>query len=207
MPVLTERLRPGTPAAECDGVRLDLCRMAAGGATGRPVRDLARHAHGCPPCAAFVDDLARARRWLEECALPPPLPPDVATLAECSRRALLRELAARLARDLQDDARQLAGRSRELRRDDVRRMLALAGAAALHRDPWRGAIRLALLPASLQPAGTGAQTVRRAEALRLAARLDPLGLDVALGHLAALERDGRGQVADAEADRLLELVG
>jgi hypothetical protein len=207
MTIMAERVRPGAPPAECDGVRLDLCRMAAGGTTGRPVLELARHAQHCPPCAAFVDGLARARRWLDECVAAPPLPPDVTSLAERSRRALLRELAARLARDLQDDARQRAGRPRALRRADVRRMLALAGAATLRRDPWRGAIRLALLPARLVPSGADAQAVQRAAALRLAARLDPLGLDVALGHLAALERDGRGGAANAEADRLLALVG
>lgn len=183
--------------AECDGVRLDLCRLAVDVATGSPVADLARHAHACAPCAAFVDDLARARRWLEECAATP-RPPDVASLAGRARRALLRELAARLARDLQDDARQRPGRPREPRRADVRRVQALAGRDVLRREPWRAAIRRVLRPARRAPPGP--------DALTLAARLDPLGLDVALGHLALLERDGRGRVAHEEADRLLALV-
>jgi hypothetical protein len=44
-------------------------------------------------------------------------------------------------------------------------------------------------------------------ALRLASRLDPLGLDVALGHIAILERAAQRAQAQREAERMLSLVG
>jgi hypothetical protein len=206
MHTLMARVRP-VATTECELTRQDLCRLAADSVTTRPVAALALHARGCGSCAAWVDSLARARQWIEEAASGSPLPPDVGALAEKARRALVRELAARLARDLQDDARQRAGRPRAARRDDARRLLALAGAAALRLEPWRPALRLALLPAHLRAKGEEAQVAQRALALRLASRLDPLGLDVALGHLTVLERDGRGGAANDETDRLLSLVG
>jgi len=206
MLTLLQRIRPAS-AVVCDSMRQDLCRLAADATPSRPVAALALHARGCPPCAAWVDSLAHARRWLDEAVAGAPLPPDVGVLAEKARRALVRELAARLARDLQDDARQRAARPRGARRDDARRLLALTGAAALRQDPWRPALRLAMLPARMVPSDPHLLSVQRGQALKLAARLDPLGLDVALGHLAVLERDGRGGAANAEADRLLALVG
>ena len=189
-------------ADACADWKLDLCRLAVGAVPERPVAELAVHARGCAACARWVDQLAAVREWLERRVLPV-APPDVAGLARRAGHALGRELAARVARDLLDDALVREGRPREQRRRDLRRLLALQGPAALRAAPWPEIVRLVLRP--VRP--WSPPSARRAAALRLAARLDPLGLDVALGHLASLEREGRGPAADAEADRLLALVG
>ena len=188
-------------ADACAEWKLDLCRLAVGAAPDQPVTMLAVHARGCPGCARWVDQLAACRTWLER-RVAPRGPPEVADLARRASHALTRELAARLARDLHDDALQRDGRSRALRRRDLRRLLALGGPQAFRTAPWPQVVRLLLRPVRRH----GPPSARRAAALRLAARLDPLGLDVALGHLAALEREGRNAAADAEADRLLALV-
>jgi hypothetical protein len=183
----------------CHEVRQDLCRFAVDAATRRPVAALARHARQCAPCGRYVDDVARVRAWLERSA--PPAPEFVATAAELAgraRAALARELAARLARDLWDLGHGRATRALELRRQDVRRLLALRGRPALRVEPWPAALRLLLRPGSRPD---------RAHALKLATRLDPLGLDVALSHVAVLEHRGERAAAELEADRLLGLLG
>ncbi len=206
MSTTLERVRPALLTDECRAARQDLCRLAVGGVTQRPVAHLARHARGCGPCAAWVDGLAVAAGWLERAPAGAP-PPGLEELAESARQALLRELAARLARDLLDDAARQPGRLPPARRADARRLLALAGAPTLRGEPWRSALRLAHLSRRLRPAGEDAHSIFRGVALRLAARLDPLGLDVALGHIAILERTGRRAQAQQEAERLLSLVG
>lgn len=205
MSITLERVRPALMTDECRAARQDLCRLAVGGATRWRVADLARHARGCGACAAWVDGLAVAVGWLERAGAATP-PPGLEELAESARQALLRELAARLARDLLDDAAREPGRTPPARRVDARRLLALAGARALRREPWRSALRLAHLPPRLRPPGEDAHSLFRSVALRLAARLDPLGLDVALGHIAILERTGQRAKAQREAERALELV-
>jgi hypothetical protein len=190
------------PADACAEWKLELCRLAVGAPLDWPVAALAAHARGCPGCARWVDELAACRAWLER-RVAATREPEVSELARRASSALDRELAARLARDLHDDALARPGRPRTLRRRDLRRLLALRGPRAFQGAPWPQVVRLVLRPVRprLPP------SARRAAALRLAARLDPLGLDVALGHLAALEREGRNVAADAEADRLLALVG
>jgi hypothetical protein len=186
----------------CAEWRLDLCRLAVGASPDRSVASLAAHARRCAGCAVWVDELAATRLWLEE-RVGARRRPEVADLASRASHALGRELSARLARDLLDDALLREGRPHAARRRDLRRLLALGGPTAFKAPPWPLVVRLVLKPVRRR----GAPSARRALALRLAARLDPLGLDVALGHLAALEREGRNPVADAEADRLLSLVG
>ena len=180
----------------CEQARQDLCRLAVDAATVAPVALLARHARRCDGCAAYVNVVARARRWLE-LGLRELVPADTRpeALEARARAAMARELAARLARDLHDLGVGAEARPVEERRRDLRRLGWLRG--PLERDPWPVAARL--IGAS--------RPINRRLALRLASRLDPVGLDVAIGHLQALERTGRGSLAHAEADRLLGLLG
>lgn len=206
MSTTLEGVRPQLDADTCRRARQELCRLAVGSRPAVPVAALAHHARGCGGCSAWVDGLAAAVHWLEG-ATGPELPPDLGALAESARQALLRELAARLARDLLDDGARRAGRPLAERRRDARRLLALAGPAALREDPWRLALRLAHLPARMRPRDEAGHEALELAVTRLAARLDPLGLDVALGHIALLERTGRRVAAHEEAERLLELAG
>jgi hypothetical protein len=121
----------------------------------------------------------------------------VAELAGRARAALARELAARLARDLWDLGHGRPARPLPLRRLDVRRVFALQGAAPLRAEPWPSAVRMLLRE--------GAR-LDRAQAVQLATRLDPLGLDIALSHVALLEHRGQRRAAEVEADRLLGLL-
>ncbi len=190
---------PPRPLAEiCEAVRQDLCRFAVGAEPGRPLAALARHVRRCPGCGRYIDDLARVRAWLERSAQQGP--EFTATLAELvarARDALARELSARLARDLRDLGHGRPMREAALRRADVRRLAALWGAGALREEPWPSAVRL--LVRDRRPAD-------RAPAFALATRLDPLGLDVSLSHIASLEHRGHRRAAEAEADRLLGLL-
>jgi len=193
--------RPGgpRPAGEtCESVRQDLCRFAVGVAPGQPLAALARHVHRCPGCGRYIDDLARVRAWLERSAQQgPELTASLAELVARARDALARELAARLARDLWDLGHGRPPRDAALRRADVRRLLALWGPGPLREDPWPAAVRLIVRER---------RPVDRAPALALATRLDPLGLDVSLSHIASLEHRGQRRAAEEEADRLLGLL-
>ncbi len=191
----------------CEDVRQDLCRFAAGVATSQPVAELARHAQRCRSCSNYVDDVARVRAWLERRAADPTeCLATVAALAQRAREALARELTARLARDLRDLGDGKSPRPVPLRRLDLRRLVALCGPEPLRDAPWPAAVRL-LVRSSLSDNPTRRGSERdRALAFKLAARLDPLGLDVALCHIAVLEHTGRRSAADAEADRLLGLL-
>jgi hypothetical protein len=181
---------------ECEEVRQDLCRLAVDAATGAPVALLARHARRCDGCAAYVNSVAHARRWLElglRALAPADTRPEA--LEARARAALARELAARLARDLQDLGLGEEARPVGERRRDLQRLELLRG--PLERDPWPVASRLV----------GASRPINRRLALRLASRLDPVGLDVAVAHLQALERTGRGALAHAETERLLGLLG
>ncbi|HTE04657.1 MAG TPA: hypothetical protein VK824_00570 [Planctomycetota bacterium] len=196
---------PSPPAGDvfrqtalCVPVRQDLCRFAVGAPTRQPLAALARHAHRCAGCGRYIDDVARVRAWLRGSA--PQEPEFTATLAELverARTALARELSARLARDLWDLGHGRSTRPVALRRRDVQGLLALWGPAPLRVEPWTSAVRL--LARDRRPRD-------RAPALALATRLDPLGLDVSLSHIASLERRGQRRAAEAEADRLLGLL-
>jgi hypothetical protein len=189
---------PRAPAEGCAAVRQDLCRFAVDAATRQPLAALARHVRRCPGCGRFIDDVARVRAWLERSARgEPEFTATLAELVERARIALARELSARLARDLWDVGHGRLPRPVAERRADVRRVVALRGAAALREEPWPAAVRL------LVRERRGAD---RAAALALATRLDPLGLDVALSHIASLEHRGQRRAAEAEADRLLGLL-
>jgi hypothetical protein len=185
-------------ARVCEAVRQDLCRFAVGAATREPLAELARHAHACLGCGRYIDDVARVREWLEGSTREDPeFLGTVAELVERARTALARELSARLARDLWDLGHGRNCRPVALRRMDVRRLLALWGPAPLRREPWPSAVRLLALDRRPRD---------RAPALALATALDPLGLDVALSHIASLEHRGQRRAAEAEADRLLGLL-
>jgi hypothetical protein len=117
-----------------------------------------------------------------------------AEVERLAREALSRELAARIARDLLDRARNRSRRSGAELAVDVQRVEALGGA-----QPVQCQAAARLLAEDGPP--------DRTALLVLASRLDPLGLDVALAHLAQLERAGRGRDAGRQADRLLDALG
>jgi hypothetical protein len=179
---------------------------------------MAAHARRCPGCAAFADDVARVRAWLagmdhaaRAAAGPAPSATQSATPnagqsagqcagpGSCARAALVRELAARIARDLLACAGVAPPRSAGKARADRARLVALLGRRGVREPPWPAALRL-LSPHAVAESGAGE---RREHLLAAAARLDPLGLDVALGHIAQLERDGRRAQADAHADGVI----
>jgi len=180
----------------CESVQWHVCRMAA----GLPLRvsgtALARHVRECRACDSFVDELGAVRRWLAACPRPSALARDPGDVAPRARRALARELMARLARDLLalgrgQEARPLADRLR-----DVQRLDGLGGPrwwAGEQYRPWQAAIELVVQPGP----------VNRDAALEGASWLDPLGLDIALAWLGCLERTGRSDLARRLADRLL----
>jgi hypothetical protein len=179
---------------------------------------LARHARRCEACREYADGVALVRGWLERRAAHGPSLFDAAVSATSVLRraqaAVARELASRLARDLAAVARGGFPRAERFWRADLRRLVALRDSSPLRPPPWPAVTEvLARSGASTSDRaaepGVGQRlpgSAERAEALRLAARLDPLGLDVALGHLALLERTGCGEQADAEADRLLAML-
>ncbi len=188
------------PVVPCATVRHDLCRLAVGAGERLDLESLARHAHGCAACRTCADEVLSVRAWLAESARAVFRVADgAAPVGERAAEALRRELAARLARDLLALARTgRVERPRAEWRADLLRLVALDGRAALAQPPWPQ-VRAALRGGAGRPA--------RRRLLQLAARLDPLGLDIALGWLSALERSGRGSAADREADRLLRLLG
>ena len=120
----------------------------------------------------------------------------------------MRELSARLARDLLRLSDGRAPRTPAVRRRDIERLRHLLGASALEVEPWSSALPLLLAPETpgVRDTSDGVARRDRARLLALASRLDPQGLDLALQHLGLLVRQGLTASADAEADRLLELV-
>jgi len=187
------RTSVGRRSLACEDVRHELCRLAVGAAGLAGAARVAAHVRHCATCGEWVDELARVRAWLGARRVNGKVPLSQAEVEARARQALSRELAARLARDLLDRARGRPVRQDVERAADLLRVEALGGAqtAACRRAEC-------LLVADGPP--------DRAALLALAYRLDPLGLDVALAHLAQLERAGKRREADREADRLLELL-
>ena len=89
-----------------------------------------------------------------------------------------------------------APRPTQVSERDLRCLVALRGPAALREEPWRSAASV------LRSSGA----IDRDKAPELAARLDPLGLDVALAWLGMLVRAGEGEKAHAATERLLAEV-
>lgn len=192
---MRERVRAPSARGDptCADVRHELCRLAVG-AVGVPgAARVAAHVRFCAACGVWVDKVARVRAWLGNAQEHAGPALKRAEVEACSRKALSRELAARIARDLLDRARGRPSRSAGERAADLMRIEALGGGQ--HAACRRAEILLA---------ATGPPD--RVALLALAHRLDPLGLDVALAHLAQLERVGRRREADREADRMLELL-
>ena len=181
----------------CDEVREDLGRLAVGGALCDHALDVARHVRRCAACDEFVDELAAMRQFVEQLEAPVARRYDLAALRWRATVALERELAARLARDLVALARGEPCRSPDDRAVDVARLTALRGVALWSDEPWWSAREVL----------EGRQPIEPDHALGLAARLDPLGMDVALGWLGLLERNGRPAIAGRVAAQLLFEVG
>jgi hypothetical protein len=175
---------------DCDAVRDALTGLALDEPLGASGRAVAAHAANCPQCDGFADDLATCRAGLlapPRCAPPGPL----------AHSALEEQLRVRLARDLLARARRDAPRPFDELQWDLRRLGALAEARGAARTDAR---RIA--DALARP------TPSRARLLGLAARLDPLGVDVALAWIGFLVHAGRRRQAERVADRLLrELPG
>jgi len=171
----------------CDAFRDWLAGLALGEAPAPDASSRAAHARRCPSCDAYADDVAACRRWLLQRDPPRPAPTDTAALD----RALVVQLRARLARDLLRRARREPARERDAIHDDLDRWRWLArqlGEPLLEVERVAGALEAA------RPA--------RARLLALAARLDPLGLDIALAWIGWLLHAGRRERADHYADRL-----
>ena len=184
-----------TPAL-CERLQWQVCRLAAGAPLEVGARPLARHLQSCRTCDAFADELGQVRRWLERRPAPDELTAARDDDGVAARRALARELMARLARDLLALGRGQEPRTLELRRRDLRRLDGLGPRGWWARSD-AGGYRAALdLSVSDGP-------VRREAALEAAALLDPLGLDVTLAWMSCLGRAGRGALAHRLADRLL----
>ena len=217
-----EAVRPAGPVARraCADVREQMSRFAVGLTPGGAVAELARHARACADCAEWIDALALARSWLERRARggaragATPIEPSAqestrepewtpAALDELARSALHRELLSRLARDLLALHHGEAPRAWDCVRRDLRRLVALGGPEALRGRDEREAARL-LARAARAPRP---DVTWRGRAGHLAARFDRWGLDVALAHMALLEREGRRAEADHEAARVLGLFG
>jgi hypothetical protein len=116
------------------------------------------------------------------------------------REALVRELLARLARDLLARGQGKSPRALEERLRDGRRLSVLA--EGLSRGPGMSAKELAAVELALHEGA-----VEPEFALEGAACLDPLGLDIALAWLGFLERAGRGTLAHSLTDGLLARFG
>lgn len=186
---MTSRL----PDELCRWTRWQLCRLAVGRSLGDEARDLARHVRGCRDCDDFVDDLAALRAFLT--AADPP-EPSSAEVVRQARRALAGELGARLARDLLLAARDDPPRPAADRRRDLRRLAVLTEETGLDGEARAELEELLGGPAWPAP-------IERRRLLALAARLDPLGLDVALAWMGHLVRSGRDTQAQRVADRVL----
>jgi hypothetical protein len=193
--VRSSRRRRVTP---CVAVRQDLCRLAVGAPATLGAARMAGHARRCPACAGFADDVARVRGWLADEGSAPRVTPRTG-----ARKALVRELAARLARDLYARAVGAPVRPVGKRRADRARLVALLGPRALNAAPWRGVLPLLAARSGSSGDEAGQAPGNREQLLAAAVRLDPLGLDIVLGHLAQLERSGRRDQAHAQADGLL----
>ncbi len=194
--------RPTDPRA-CERARAALCRLATGipGAAGGP--PAAGHARSCAACRCFVDALVRARAWLEGGGAARAASPGSRDM----RRALAREVAARLARDVVGGGLSWPPRQALERSRDLRRLLALRRALRRpHEQGTReqGPVGRATAPVTVRPARSGNRT---ADAFSLAHRLDPQGVDVALAYLGQLVRRGERPAADVAADRLLQRLG
>lgn len=190
--------RPATsPSPQlCERLQWQVCRLAAGVPLEVAASALARHVRGCRACDAFVDELGSVRRWLARRPAPDELTAPRDDDGVAARKALARELMARLARDLLALGRGQEPRPLDERRRDLRRLDGLG-----HRGWWArpeaGGFAVALdLAVTEGP-------VRKEAALEAAALLDPLGLDVTLAWMSCLERAGRGALAHRLADRLL----
>jgi len=202
-----ERVRLAAPraadATSCRIVREDLCRFAAEQTPRRPVAELARHARTCRDCAGFMEALALARRWLQQSD--PSGSPGCHTLVALAGRvrgSLARELSSRIARDLLALHDGQRPRAWPVIRRDLRRVVALAGPAALRGAEEREAVVLLARAAhAARPDITW-----RGRAGHLAARFDGCGLDIALAHMALLEREGRRADAEREVVRVLGLL-
>lgn len=181
-------------AAQCDTVRWQLCRLAAGVTLGDAALPLARHVKRCGGCDEFLDELAGLRSWVGSLRPGGRLDREDDVLRREARAALARELDARLARDLHDRVSSRAARDAEAIAADLRRVSRLRDARPLsHRDRRR----LARMLDPRRPRPTAGP------ALALAAQLDPLGLDLGLAWLSQLARDGEALRAQREADRYL----
>lgn len=182
----------------CDEVQLSLCRLALGDRTRARGLRLAEHVRRCAECDGFVDELSAVRQWLDVAKRPLALRRRRAELARLARLSLARELAARVSRDLLQASRGHPVRPAQARRRDMRRLQALRAdgwlrcAMGLGSGEWTR-VRDVLLDGCAQPG----------EALALAARLDPLGLDVGLAWMGQLVRVGSDHEAHRVAERLL----
>jgi hypothetical protein len=178
---------------DCARARQVLCRLAVGGSIEQGAGELARHVQGCPRCDEHLDELAGLRRWLARWTPVASTARDDDLLERGARAAVVRELEARLARDL------LPGpggprREREEVLADVRRRELLRDASGVPTALWQR-VRAALLG--------GASGLGAVERLELAVSLDRTGLDLALAWLAQLSRTGRHDHARREARRYL----
>jgi hypothetical protein len=178
---------------DCARTRQALCRLAVGGTLDQGARELARHVQGCTRCDEHLDELAGLRRWLARWIPVASTAREDDLLELGARAAVVRELEARLARDLLPGSNG-PRRGREDVQSDVRRRELLREASAVPPVLWRRA-RAALLE--------GAAELTAGERLELAVSLDRTGLDLALAWLAQLSRTGRHDHARREARRYL----
>ncbi len=190
-----------TPAT-CEETRWQMCRLAAGLTLANRARPVARHVRDCRSCDAFVDELAALREWLlrHRASLDVDSPASWSggevNVRQAASRALCRELEARLARDLLAMGLREPTRPVDERRRDVCRAGLLRGHSSVSDSTWKEATEAVLIDSE----------VPRDVAIPLAARLDPLGLDIALVWLGQLTRSGREQEAQRVTDRLLAAV-
>ncbi len=184
----------------CAEVRHLLSRVAAAVGSGVPTAAVVPHVRGCDHCRAFVDELARVSCWLDA-LVPGPIRPPGEDQHGGARRALVEQLAARLARDLAAWARRDRARPLEQRRRDRARLRLLLVAEGLE----------ARLPDRAGELVEGCDEVGAAtppfELLGLARELDPAGVDVALPYIQQLVRRGDVGRADREAERVLRWLG
>ena len=180
----------------CGAVNAALSRLAIGDSLSGSAAAVARHVRECAACDAFVDAVADVRAWLEGATSPTVRRPAESELRRTAVSALTGELAARLARDLVAEVRGTEGRPSAQRRRDVARLQALHGEGLWRREPW----------CSLHAHVAGEAKADAQHVLGLAARLDPVGLDLALGWLGLLEGRGEGRRASRAAERLLQHV-
>ncbi len=192
------------PPGLCEAVQGHICHMAADVPLSVAATAVARHVRECTRCDEFVDELGRLRRWLEAARSPRQQLEQrgLGTAAgerhfeRCARRALARELLARLARDLLALGRGQTCRPLEARAKDVGRLATLIvalGDAPGGTPEEAAAVQLALSEAPLAPE----------VALKAAFLLDPLGLDIALALLSCLERLGQSVYAHQLTDQML----